>query len=341
VEKPFGSDLTSARRLNRVAHSVFPEGSIFRIDHFLGKESVEGIEYFRFANSFLEPIWNRDHVASVQITMSERFGVRDRGAFYDATGCLRDVVENHLFQVIALLAIDPPASLGTDAQRSEKVRVFQAMRPLVPDDLVRGQYRGYRGEPGVAMGSDVETFCAARIHIDSWRWEGVPWYVRAGKRLPTTATEVFVQLKAPPQTLFADTPATASGANFVRFRLEPAPAIAFGARVRRAGHESVGEQREFCLMEGQAGAESPYDRLLGDAMAGDGALFTGEAAVEAAWAVVDPVLKRHGRALLYPGGSWGPKRADAIVADGAGWHNPAGAAHPREGLRRSAAQDRR
>ncbi|MDQ2960324.1 MAG: glucose-6-phosphate dehydrogenase [Candidatus Dormibacteraeota bacterium] len=340
VEKPFGSDLTSARLLNRVAHSVFAEESIFRIDHFLGKESVEGLEYFRFANSFLEPIWNRDHVASVQITMAERFGVRDRGAFYDATGCLRDVVENHLFQVIALLAMDPPASLGTDPQRSEKVRVFRSMRPLVPDDLVRGQYRGYRGEPGVAPGSDVETFCAARIHIDSWRWEGVPWYVRAGKRLPTTATEVLVQLKPPPKTLFPDNPRKATGANFVRFRLEPAPAIAFGARIKRAGQPSAGEQREFSLMDGQAGAESPYDRLLGDAMAGDGALFTGEAAVEAAWAVVEPVLKRHGRALSYPAGSWGPKRADTIVAGGAGWYNPGGAAHPREGRRRSAAQDR-
>ena len=322
VEKPFGRDLASARELNQVAHSVFPENSIFRIDHFLGKEAIMNILYFRFANSFLEPIWNRNYVASVQITLSEDFGVGKRGAFYETAGCLRDVIENHLFQIVALLAMEPPAGRDFGAVHNEKARVFQAIRPLKPDDLVRGQYAGYRKEPDVAKNSDVETFCALRLFIDSWRWQGVPWYLRSGKYLADTATEVLVELKPPPQRLFADSAPTTGPANYLRFRLSPSSAIALAARVKLAGKEFIGDQRELYLFEEQDGEESPYERLLGDAMIGDGALFTREDAVEDAWAVVDPVLKIHHRARPYKRHSWGPKEADAIIATDGFWHNP-------------------
>ena len=323
VEKPFGRDLASARKLNRIAHAVFPEDAIFRIDHYLGKEAIMNILYFRFANSFMEPIWNRNYIASVQITLSEDFGVEKRGAFYETAGCLRDVIQNHLFQIVALLAMEPPAYQGFGAVHSEKAKVFQAMRPLRPGDLVRGQYAGYRKEPDVAKDSDVETYCALRLFIDSWRWGGVPWYLRSGKYLPDTATEVIVELKPPPQRLFADSaPIPKVGpANYLRFRLSPSSAIALAARVKLAGKDFVGEQRELYLFEDQPGEEAPYERLLGDAMIGDGALFTREGAVEAAWAVVDPVLRTHHRARPYKRGSWGPKEADTIIAAGS-WHNP-------------------
>ena len=322
VEKPFGRDLASARELNSVARSVFAENSIFRIDHFLGKEAIMNILYFRFANSFLEPIWNRNYVSSVQITLSEDFGVGKRGAFYETAGCLRDVVENHLFQIVALLAMEPPSGRHFGAVHSEKAKVFQAMRPLKSDDLVRGQYAGYRNEPDVAKNSDVETFCALRLFIDSWRWDGVPWYLRSGKYLAATATEIIVELKAPPQRLFADSAPANGMTNYLRFRLSPSSAIALAARVKLTGKEFVGEQRELYLLEEHPGEESPYERLLGDAMNGDATLFTRETAVEAAWAVVDPVLKKHCHVLPYKRGSWGPKEANAIIARDSGWHNP-------------------
>ena len=322
VEKPFGRDLASARELNRVAQSVFPEDSIFRIDHFLGKEAIMNILYFRFANTFLEPIWNRNYVASVQITLSEDFGVENRGAFYETAGCLRDVIQNHLFQIVALLAMEPPAYRGFGAVNSEKAKVFQAMRPIKSDDVVRGQYAGYRKEPGVAKNSDVETFCALRLFIDSWRWEGVPWYLRSGKYLAETAAEVLVELKRPPQRLFADSAPGAGRANYLRFRLSPASAIALAARVKRTGEEFVGNQRELYLIEEFPGEKAPYERLLGDAMTGDRALFTREDAVEAAWAVVDPVLKNHSRSCPYKRHSWGPKEADRLIAADGGWRNP-------------------
>jgi glucose-6-phosphate 1-dehydrogenase len=325
VEKPFGRDLASARELNQVAHSVFPEDSIFRIDHFLGKEAIMNILYFRFANSFLEPIWNRNYVASVQITLSESFGVGKRGGFYETAGCLRDVIQNHLFQVVALLAMEPPAGRDFGAVHSEKAKVFRAMRPLTPDDVVRGQYAGYRDEPDVAKRSDVETFCALRLFIDSWRWEGVPWYLRSGKCLPDTATEVLVELKPAPQRLFADSEPQTGRSNYLRFRLSPNPAIALAARVKLAGKDFTGEQRELYLSEERSGDETPYERLLGDAMAGDGALFTREDAVEAAWMVVDPILKTHHRVRSYKRGSWGPREAGTIIAADGGWHNPSSA----------------
>ena len=320
VEKPFGRDLASAQALNRTLHEVFPESAIFRIDHYLGKEAVQNLLYFRFANSFLEPIWNRNHVDSVQITMAEDFGVQGRGAFYEEVGTVRDVVQNHLLQVLALLAMDAPVGSDADSLKAAKLQLFRAIRPLQTEDVVRGQFRGYRGEVGVAADSQVETFVALRLAIDTWRWAGVPFHIRAGKCLPLTACEVRVDLKAPPLSLF-DTIGQ-QDANYFRFRLSPEVVISTGARIKTAGDVMRGESIELVARHRSARHSTPYARLLGDAVCGETGLFTRDDAVEAAWRVVDPVLGAVEPVEFYEPGTWGPAAADGIVANGGVWHDP-------------------
>ncbi len=319
VEKPFGRDRESAAALNKILLDHFPEGSIFRIDHYLGKEPVQNIVYTRFANAMLEPLWNRHYVRSIQITMAESFGVQDRGAFYDSTGALRDVVQNHMLQVLANLMMDPPTGEDHEASRDQKAALLRAVRPLDAASIVRGQYRGYRSVPGVRPDSPVETYVAVKLTVDSWRWAGVPIYIRAGKRLPATATEVLVDFRAPPRPVFGE---DAPPVGHMRFRLSPDVSVGLGLRVKRPGEKMIGQPVELTLNEEAGSQTPPYQRLLGDAMRGDGELFGREDIVDAQWRIVEPILAAPPACVEYEPGTWGPEAADALIGADGPWRNP-------------------
>ena len=318
IEKPFGHNRASAAALNDTVHTVFPESAIFRIDHFLGKEAVENLLYFRFANTFLEPVWNRHYIANVQITMAEDFGVQGRGRFYEENGAIRDVVQNHLLQVVAMIAMEPPTTMEHEALHDEQVKVLRVIPPLRPDNVVRGQFQGYHDEPGVAPGSTVETFAAVRLEVDSWRWAGVPFVMRAGKCLPVTETEVIVEFQRPPLLRVSQ-----REANYLRFRLGPEIGIGLGTRVKAPGKQMQTIPSELAAVQHPRADEmDAYERLLTDAMAGERLLFVREDAVDAAWAIVDPILDNAVPVHEYQPGTWGPGEADHLAKDLGGWRNP-------------------